>query len=157
MRDIRDDLRHRLNRIALQRGELQQRIAWLGEMEGHIKAALEYEVMQSEGDQAFLFSEDAVETGRSPVAQFLREALSDLRPRTLDELKVAAGFRRLDFNGKNAGRVLHFALVGMAQSGLVESLGNGIWKLKQGTTAKKEEPEVQEIEIEMVDSDAPLM
>jgi len=129
MRDIRDDLRQRLVKIGIQRGELQARLAWLGQMQEHIKAAIEYEAAQSENDQSTLFSE-TTESDRSPLAQFIRESLSDLRPRTLDELKVAATSRGLDFKGKNPGRVLHFALVGMAQSNLVESLGNGTWKLK---------------------------
>jgi hypothetical protein len=135
MRDIREDLRQRLTRIGLQRAELQQRLAWLGDVQEHIKAALEYETRESDTDQSMLFSEfGEPEPDRSPLAQFLREVLSDLRPHTLEELKTAATARSLDFKGKNPGRVLHFALVGMAQSHLVESLGSGTWRLKQQVT-----------------------
>ena len=118
-------------KISLQRGEMQNRLIWLGEMESHIKAALEYEIAQAENDQSVLFAVDAGEIERSPVATFIREVLSDYRPRSLDDLKNQAAARRLDFKGKNPGRVLHFALVGMAQSGLVERLAGGDWRLKQ--------------------------
>ena len=53
--------------------ELQARLTWLGQMQEHIKAAIEYESSQSENDQSMLFSESA-ESDRSPLAQFIREA-----------------------------------------------------------------------------------
>lgn len=128
MRDIRDDLRQRLVRIGLQRAELQARFEWLGQVEGHIKAAIEYETSQAENDQSMLFSEPSV-SDHSPLGQFVREALSDLKPRSLDELKNLAASRGLDFREKNPGRVLHFTLVGMAQNNLVERLASGDWRL----------------------------
>lgn len=152
MRDIREDLRQRLMRIGIQRAELQQRLVWLGNVQEHIKAALEYEISEADTDQSTLFS-DLGEPGsdRSPLAQFLREVLSDLRPHTLEELKTTATARALDFKGKNPGRVLHFALVGMAQSHLVESLGSGTWRLKQHPSHLIEQPNLE------ITDDATLM
>jgi|SRR5471030_2712600 hypothetical protein len=133
MRDIREDLRQRLTMIAAQRGQLRAKLSWLDEAEAHIKGLLDYEHVQAEMEQPFLFDAFSEETERSPVAQFLRDALADLQPKTLDELKARALARGLDFKGKNPGRVLHFALVGMAQSGLAESLGSGSWRFNNQT------------------------
>lgn len=129
MRDIREDLRQRLTKIAAQRGELQSRLSWLNEMENHIKAALEYERFHSESDQTNLFVEEPAEGEHSVISQFIRETLSDLNGRTLDELKLAAQQRGLEFGEKNPGRVLHFALVGMKQGGIVHRDPEGRWRL----------------------------
>jgi hypothetical protein len=148
MRDIREDLRQRLTRIGIQRGELQARLTWLAAMQEHIEAAIEYEAAQSD-NQTMLFSEHAGELDRgSSLARFIRDVLSDLRPRSLEELKISATSKGLNFNGKNPGRVLHFALVGMAQSNLVESLGNGVWRLKSGPITQQPELEIPELEID---------
>ncbi len=129
MRDIREDLRHRLTKIAVQRGELRSRLAWLDEVEAHIKALVEYERAQVEFDQPALFTDDSLEAEQSAIGKFVREALSDLRPRTLDELKATAQERGMAFGDKNPGRVLHFALVGMKQNGIVDRDTEGRWRL----------------------------
>jgi hypothetical protein len=135
MRDIREELKQRLSQIEYQRATLRSRMVWLDEMETHIKAALEYEKMHSDPGQANLFSEEPLGVERSATGRFIREALSDLRPKTLDELKLAAEQRGMMFGEKNPGRVLHFALVGMKQSGIVERSAEGRWRLltKPGT------------------------
>lgn len=134
MRDIREDLRQRLQSIAIQRGQLQARLAWLDQAEANIKGLLEFEKMQVDADQQVLFEQEPPvgEEERSAIARFLRDVLMDGRPRTLDELKQAAFTRGLAFGDKNPGRVLHFALLGMAQSGIVEMVGKGIWQLGRG-------------------------
>lgn len=129
MRDIREDLRQRLVKITAQRAELQTRMGWLDEMEAHIKAALEYERAQAEFDQASLVFDEPSNGEHSAIAQFIRDILSDLKGRTLDELKSAAQHRGLPFGEKNPGRVLHFTLVGMKQSGIVDRDTDGRWRL----------------------------
>lgn len=131
MRDIREDLRQRLMKITAQRGELRARLAWLDEMEGHLKAALEYERGQAEFDQTGLLFDEPVEGERSATALFIREALGDLRAHTLEELKASAHQRGLAFGEKNPGRVLHFALVGMKQGGIVDRDSEGRWRLTE--------------------------
>lgn len=132
MRDIREDLRQRLQAIALQRGELQARLGWLDKAEAHVLGLLEYEKYQAQRQQEPLFTDAELpaEEERTETAQFLREVLADGRPRTLEELKKAASDRGLNFEGKNPGRVLHFALLGMAQNGIVEMVSKGVWHLK---------------------------
>lgn len=61
---------------------------------------------------------------------FLREVLAGGRPGTREELEKAASDRSLNFEGKNPGRVLHFALLGMAQNGIVEMVSKGVGHLK---------------------------
>jgi hypothetical protein len=136
------------------RAELQQRLAWLGQVQEHIKATLDYEIQDAEGIQSLLFMEGADEVERgSPIATFLREVLSDFRPRSLDELKVMAGSRGIDFKDKNPGRVLHFALVGLAQNKMVESLGNGVWRLYRGVAENESGSPTENIQ----GKDAPIM
>jgi hypothetical protein len=59
------------------------------------------------------------------------KALSDHRPKSLGDLKRIAVAHGLDFNGKKPGRVIHFALLGMAQNGDVEMVEKGVWKIKE--------------------------
>jgi hypothetical protein len=47
----------------------------------------------------------------------------------LDELKVSAVERGVPFGEKQPGRVIHFAMLGMAQHNLVAREENGRWKL----------------------------
>jgi hypothetical protein len=134
MRDIREDLRQRLMKISAQRAEIQARLEWLNEMEAHVKAALEYERVQAESDQVGLFLEEPSDSERSVTSQFIHEVLSDLKGRTLDELKAAALRKGLTFGEKNPGRVLHFALVGMKQGGIVDRDSDGRWRLLDRTS-----------------------
>lgn len=142
MRDIREDLRQRLQSIAAQRGEMQARLQWLDQAETHIKGLLEYERIQAELNQEPLFAEPIrPDEDRTEIAQFLRDALADGAPRSLDDLKKAAAVRSINFHEKIPGRVLHFALLGMAQGGVVEMVDKGVWKLKTEIQAS---PEVEE-------------
>jgi len=71
----------------------------------------------------------------TPLASFILESLRD-GEKTMHTLKVEAEKAGIDFSGKKPGRVLHFALLGMAQNGLTERV-NGTWKLKESTTEKQ--------------------
>jgi len=48
----------------------------------------------------------------------------------LDELKAAAVKAEIDFGERSPGRVLHYALVGMAQNGSVEKHDEK-WRIKE--------------------------
>ena len=61
------------------------------------------------------------------VLQTLRQAN---KPLHLDEIKDAAEAAEFDFGEKSPGRVLHWAMVGMAQGGSVEKV-NGKWQIKE--------------------------
>jgi hypothetical protein len=129
VRDITEDLRQRLSKIRIERGVLQSRLQWLDKVEASLADALEYERAGVDAGQAFLSFGVQPEEERTPIAQFLREALSDLRPRSLDDLKRAAEERGVAFGDKTPGRSLHFALVGMQQGGIVQRTEDGNWRM----------------------------
>lgn len=68
---------------------------------------------------------------RTELAQFLSSALSDGNNWSLGELKRLAAQNGINFGEKNPGRVIHFALLGMAQSDAVEMVEKGVWRRKQ--------------------------
>jgi hypothetical protein len=68
------------------------------------------------------------EAQRSPIARFLFCALATGSTLSLAELKLMAQAQGIRFGNKVPGRVLHFALVGMRQNGLVSQVGKGCWK-----------------------------
>jgi len=133
VRDLREDLRQRLQALALERATLSERLAYLDQIEVQTKNLLEYEVMRIQAGSAAqqgLFTDTQIaDSQRSDLSLFLRDALSDGTPRPLGYLKRAAQKRQIDFGGKNPGRVLHFALTGMAQNGIVEMEEKGVWRL----------------------------
>ena len=110
---------------------------WLDRVEEQVKGLLEYETVRMRlagRDQAALFPEDQpTERERSLLSQFIRDALNDGTPRSLEDLKRIAQDRGMDFGGKNPGRVLHFGLLGMAQNNLVEMVEKGVWRISQTT------------------------
>lgn len=67
-----------------------------------------------------------------------RKIMASGRTWSLGELKDAATLRGLRFDdGKQPGRVLHFALIGLAQRGIVEPTPTGHWRLRgKGETDK---------------------
>lgn len=67
------------------------------------------------------------QSGKS-LGKFLLATLRE-RPKNLDTLKREAQIAGLQFGSKHPGRVIHYALVGMAQNRLVERI-NGLWMLK---------------------------
>lgn len=73
--------------------------------------------------------ESATRHAHNPLSRFLLEALAE-RGKSLEKLKREAKAKGFTFPGKHPGRVLHYALVGMAQNRLVEK-SNGIWRLKK--------------------------
>lgn len=135
MRDIREDLRQRLSFVAGQRGEMRARLEWLDRVEEQLRGLLEYErllqqeVAQESDRPESRYHEEQLLAERMNLSQFLRSALSDAKPHTLDELKREAEKIGFDFAGKNPGRVIHFALLGMAQNGIVQMVERGVWQL----------------------------
>ena len=133
MRDIREDLRERLHKIESERAEIQSQLDQLSTREASLRTLLQEENIRW-ANQRDLFNpphEHALTNGhRTVLAQFIMRALADGTPRDLDVIKQMAQEQHIDFEDKNPGRVLHFALLGMAQSGTVEMIEKGVWKLK---------------------------
>jgi hypothetical protein len=136
IRDLREDIRQRLQLIAIERGQIQERLSVLEETEQHLRSFAKYEEMRVKYEQEQNMSlpfvppdEQPTESERSLLSQFLRRTLADAKNWSLDELKEAAIKSNLSFDGKNPGRVLHFALLGMSQSGLVQMVEKGVWRM----------------------------
>ena len=144
LRDLREDLRHRLKLIELERAQINARLGSLSETEEHIKSLLGFEEMRIKSEQhnlalPFMVSAqmDAPPETSGPYGQFLLNILSDGKTWTLDELKKAASDAGLNFEQKLPGRVLHFALLGLAQQDLVEMVAKSTWR-KLGEGERKE-------------------
>ena len=130
MRDITKDIEERIAEVEAEQGRLQRRIDALAEKGDKLRGVLEYELMRSP-PQTSIPGLEAQNGHRlsSPISRFVMKALRDGTARSLNELKRRAKDDGIDFGGKNPGRVLHFALVGMRQTKMVRRLETGEWQL----------------------------
>lgn len=141
MRDIQDGLRERLAEIAAKTQALESQLAELRQRESLLTALLEQEQRLGSAavsKQATLYQSgngNGHENGRwtSPLASFVLRAFAKQSECSLGQLKKAAMSAGIDFGNKNPGRAIHFLLVGMAQTGLVENMGDGNWRWKGDT------------------------
>ena len=70
-------------------------------------------------------------SGSTPLSRFIFETLQrSTKGLTIEDFKEAAKTSSLNFGEKSPGRVIHWALVGMAQGGFVEKQ-NDLWQLKE--------------------------
>lgn len=136
VRDLREEVRQRLQLILAERGQLQQRLQFLEESEKQLKQLLAFEEMRIRYEQtnmAFPFvapDKQNVEADRSTLALFLKDCLLDGQSHSLGDLKAKAEDAGIEFEGKHPGRVLHFALLGMSQGGSVEMVKKGVWRMR---------------------------
>ena len=131
MRDIRQDLKERLASVFAKRTSLMKELNEVDEQASMIKALLEAEDSMWREINPPLF-EGANEKPSSPLSQVLLDCLrTRAGAASLDELKDAAVQRGIPFGGKQPGRVIHFAMLGMAQHDLVERTSDGRWELKE--------------------------
>lgn len=134
MRDIRSDLKERLQRIDADAEKLRAELNALTQKRNSIQALLTEEEARFAKTDQMLFAGAPNDPGKyaTPLSKLI---LGKIRlnggQASLDELKEAAEQAAYDFGEKTPGRSIHFALIGMAQGGLVEALGNGVWKLKE--------------------------
>jgi hypothetical protein len=137
MRDLRDELRQRLREIEIKRAALKEQLSYLDESESNLKQVLIYEEMRVRAEEhnlvlPFLSSpgDQPIEPGGSKLTLFLRDKLSNGQTWSLSDLKELAQSSGIDFAGKQPGRVLHFALLGMEQNGAVEMVEKGVWRMR---------------------------
>jgi hypothetical protein len=130
MKDIRPDLRERLERLHQERAIVEMQLEELTAREASLQLLLqeEDERMSVPAEQMHL-AEQRNSRSSSPLAQFLLKAFSRQPECTLRELKDAALKQGIRFGDKNAGRAIHFALVGMARHGLVQRQRDGKWRV----------------------------
>jgi hypothetical protein len=135
MRDIRTDLRERLEDLERQRAELTSKLEDLDAQRVTVGALLDAE--QKRFGDAVISHDDGTATvfQMKPVhnlARLMRQFLADgsrLSTQRLAELAVSSGY---PFGDKAPGRAVHFGLVGLQRGGHVTRSGDGTWCLANG-------------------------
>ena len=128
MKDIRKDLKERLEAVKAQREHFQNRIAQLAEQEKRLGLLLREEEAEWRGKQ--LVFQDVVARPRTKLTEFIHTALSDGVPHNLDDLVMKAQKQDIIFNGKSPRRTINFALLALRNNDQVEMLGRGVWRKK---------------------------
>jgi hypothetical protein len=141
MQDIRAGLKERLGAVAKERADLQARLTEVGDREIALKALLQQEESKFGKLEPRLPFNGAIKQradspvkGGTPLSRLILTAIQEAKkPLMLDDFKQAAQSRNFDFGTKAPGRVLHWALVGMEESNILERADNGGYQLKQVT------------------------
>lgn len=130
MRDIRQDLRERLASVRAKRASLERAIDALSAQEASINKLLEEEEAMWDEVNPGLFAGAGERPQGTPLSQVLLETLrTKSGTASLEELKEAAVRCGVPFGGKQPGRVIHFAMLGMQQHKLVDRKTDGRWTL----------------------------
>ena len=128
MRDIRSDLQERLDAVEKDRAAMQQRMTELEQAEAGLRVLL-----QRESQNTALYASDngGADIGGTELARLILQTLHQAKkPLILEDFKKAAEAVGFDFGDKSPGRVLHWALVGMATGNSVEKVGDK-WQIKE--------------------------
>ncbi len=132
LRDIRQDLKDRLDTLASDRAKLQSRLDEITALEKSVKTMLHEEETRMEGISngraelpfpVVVTSVDLQTVLRSVIKTKNRPLATD---EIRDEILRAKAF---DFGIKKPGRVVHFGLVSMTNSGELDKLPDGRWAL----------------------------
>ena len=126
MKDIRRDLKERLNAIKTQKEHFEGRIAKLTEQEKRLELLLQEEEAEFRGRQ--LIFQDVVSRPRTKLTEFIHTALGDGNPHPLDDLVRMAQRQDIAFNGKSPRRTLNFALLALKNNNQVEMVERGVWR-----------------------------
>lgn len=128
MRDIRKDLLERLEATTAARRKLEVELAAVQMREAGIKSLLKQEEEHFANQHIAMFAEG--ESSPSLAQLILQIIKSKKRPLDLGEIKEEIAKTHFDFGEKAPGRAIHFALVGMDQTGTVERLSDKRWAIK---------------------------
>lgn len=134
MRDIRWDLRERLEATVKQRNELSGRVRALEAQEQRLRALLNDEEF-SHVDQLPLAScpPSGKATGGARLREFVLGSMQDGHEWSLQDLKKHAHGIGLTAVGAS-GRSLNITLVNLLREGLVTRLRNGRWRYQDQAT-----------------------
>lgn len=140
MRDIRPDLKERLSFIEKERARIEASV--YDQLDDLDQQKLGVEALLEQEERRFASASGngnghspAAEDGSTPLARFILSVFRKTNPRpvSLADFKAMAAKANFDFGEKAPGRVLHWALVGMAQSGVVQKGDDDMWRLKEVT------------------------
>jgi len=133
MRDIREDLRERLDALAADRLRAQEQLTAIESLENNVKATLREEETRiarlSANRAALPFPESLPSESPLFVGPVIKGVMkSKNRPLGSDEIRdEILNAKSFDFSDKAPGRVIHFGLVSLKNGGEVEQLSDGRW------------------------------
>jgi hypothetical protein len=136
MRDIRSDLRERLDDLERQRVALVSKLEDLDAQRATVGALLHAEqerfgnVETTTDDGTIVVLSDLRPT--HTLGSLMRGLLGDGSQRSTQELAELAVSKGHPFGAKKPGRSVHFALVGLERAGQVERGEGGRWRLANG-------------------------
>jgi hypothetical protein len=134
MRDIRSDLRERRDSVRTKKAVHLAAVERLTVQEQTLDKLIEEEDAMWEKISPPLF--ERTEQQSSVLSRVLLETLKSRGGVAwLGELKESAMERGVPFGDKQPGRVIHFAMLGMAQHKLVERKEDGRWMLVENELA----------------------
>ena len=111
-----------------EKAQLERRLETLEEREETLLSWLKEE----QPSQGQLPAMTSGANGGTPLSVFLRGALGDGRPHTLQDLVTQVkGKGGLIREEASPGRVVHYALIGMQQHGYVKRSNDGTWAAKK--------------------------
>ena len=140
MKNLKDELVQRLEKVRGERSQLTQRLSRLTELERAIDLLIKEEDLRTNTTQLSLIQVKAVNgrkvIGRTELSRFIVKALADGKSRSLTELVDMAKNENISFDSKAPKRVLHFALVGLKRNGYARTVSKGIWQLTEKAIIK---------------------
>lgn len=135
MRDIRSDLKERLEALDAEVATLRSQIQKVEEAREHLAALLAVETSRwAKFEAATPGGESSPQTqngkAKTPLARFILERLSDGKSHSLIELCKEAATREIPFGNKSPKRTLHMAILGLAKGRGIEQVSHNNWRLK---------------------------
>lgn len=141
MRNITEDLRERLNAVLAEQEVARRRLADLENEATTLRFVMRQELARWDRSGKETVAGELTappdyegservrsnNRDRSPLAIALIDILSPGNPMSLATLAEALQGRGFDFGKKSPGRTLHFALMGMRRSGIVDRAQSGEW------------------------------
>jgi DNA-binding transcriptional ArsR family regulator len=131
MKDIRSDLRERLDSVGTEIADLQSKLSALQARETSLKFLLHEEDERIARDAPTLFPQPSPANGTGLRELVERELRNKQRPANLEEIKADITRTGYNFGEGKPGRAIHGALIGLKQNGVVDRLRDGRWVLKE--------------------------
>jgi hypothetical protein len=132
MRDIRQDLRERLNAVITQQTKHQEAIASLENQRQLLADLLKDEQVRWEqsGQSQRELDLDGHQNGHQALElpELVGDIMSTDEKWYASQSATVATKRGYNFGDRRPGRAVHFTLLGMARRGEVENVGFGRWK-----------------------------
>lgn len=134
MQDIRQEIKERIRQVREQCEKVQKQLAELEATDKNLQAVLASENALWERLAPPLFRGAEAEgssSGSGKLGGVLLDLLRNEQVWSVHQFKTELDNRGYPFGDKAAGRVIHFALVGLLKKNAVKKLGHGSWELKQ--------------------------